>query len=70
MQFHGAPDTAHDWVSTGKSNFEAYMHYLATHQFKVIALRDLQRYKGSDREPADPMAIIRARQRMLSEKAE
>ncbi len=62
MQFHGAPDTAHNWVSTEKQNFEAFMHYLAINQFKVLALRDLEKYAGTNREPVDPMAIIRTRQ--------
>ncbi len=47
LQFHGAPDTAHSWVSTEQQNFEAYMHYLAMHQYKVIALRDLSKYQGT-----------------------
>lgn len=67
MQFHGAPDTAHDWVSTAKSNFEAYMHYLATHEFKVIALRDLQKYTRTDQEPADPMSVIFTRKKQLTQ---
>lgn len=61
MQFHGAPDTAHDWVSTKQQNFEAYMHYLAINKFKVIALRDLDQYIDTDRVPADPFAIIESR---------
>jgi len=28
LQFHGVPDTAHDWVSSSEQNFEAYMKYL------------------------------------------
>ena len=65
LQFHGAPDTAHNWVSTEQQSFEAYMHYLATHQFKVIALRDLSNYSGTLIEPADPMTVIRERQKSL-----
>jgi len=65
LQFHGAPDTAHNWVSTAQQNFEAYMHYLATHGYKVIALRDLSNYAGAQIEPADPMAIIHERQSAL-----
>ncbi|HUP79089.1 MAG TPA: polysaccharide deacetylase family protein, partial [Pirellula sp.] len=41
LQFHGVPDTAHDWVSTASDKFEAYMHYLATEKYRVVALRDL-----------------------------
>jgi peptidoglycan/xylan/chitin deacetylase (PgdA/CDA1 family) len=68
LQFHGAPDTAHNWVSTEQQNFEAYMHYLATHDFKVIALRDLIHYTGTETEPANPMTIIQERQRVLQQK--
>lgn len=65
LQFHGTPDTAHDWVSTEQQNFEAFMHYLATHGYKVIALRELSKYAGTRAEPTDPMAIIKDRQRGL-----
>lgn len=67
MQFHGAPDTAHEWVNSPQQNFEAYMHFLALHQYKVIALRDLQKYGGTRTEPADPMEVIRARQQTLAQ---
>lgn len=65
LQFHGTPDTAHDWVSTEQQNFEAFMHYLATHGYKVKALRDLVEYAGTRVEPVDPMAVIKERQRGL-----
>ena len=61
LQFHGVPDTAHDWVSSSIDRFEAYLHYLATHDFQVIALRDLTRFVDPNRVPEDPMAIIRSR---------
>ena len=66
LQFHGAPDTAHSWVSTAQENFDAYMHYLATNNFKVIALRDLANYTGTQTEPADAMTIIQERQKSLA----
>lgn len=65
MQFHGAPDTAHNWVSTQQQMFEAYIHYLATEKYKVIALRDLAPYEGTSAIPADPQAIITSRQKAL-----
>jgi peptidoglycan-N-acetylglucosamine deacetylase len=68
LQFHGAPDTAHNWVSTEQQNFEAYMHYLATHEYKVIALRDLGKYAGTDIEPTDPLTVIQDRKKVLQEK--
>jgi peptidoglycan-N-acetylglucosamine deacetylase len=66
LQFHGVPDTAHSWVSTQQERFESYMHYLAVNQFTVIALRDLQKFIGTDLEPAEPLAIIRTRQQSLA----
>ncbi len=68
LQFHGAPDTAHSWVSTAQQNFDAYMHYLAANDFKVIALRDLANYSRTQAEPADPLAIIQERQKSLAPK--
>src|SRR5215469_7400364 len=44
LQFHGVPDTAHDWVTTSRKQFEEYMEYLADIKFQVIALRDLAKY--------------------------
>ena len=44
LTVHGVPDVAHDWVSTPPALFEAYLQYLHTHHYKVIALRDLARY--------------------------
>jgi peptidoglycan/xylan/chitin deacetylase (PgdA/CDA1 family) len=68
LQFHGAPDTAHGWVSTSQQNFEAYMNYLASQQFRVIALRDLAKYEGTQIEPEDAMRIIEHRKRTLASK--
>lgn len=65
LQFHGTPDTAHSWVNTPKEKFEAFMHYLAVNQFKVIALRDLSQYQKTLVEPADANAIIQSRQKQL-----
>ncbi|MEQ1825587.1 MAG: polysaccharide deacetylase family protein [Pirellula sp.] len=65
LQFHGAPDTAHDWVSTSHQNFEAYMHYLAINRFQVISLRDLEKYQRTIAEPEDPKAVIEERKRVL-----
>lgn len=62
LQFHGVPDTAHDWVSSSQANFAAYMNYLAVHQYHVLALRDVTRYVDPQHEPADPFAVIRWRQ--------
>jgi peptidoglycan/xylan/chitin deacetylase (PgdA/CDA1 family) len=69
LQFHGVPDTAHDWVVTPQARFEAYMNYLAEHRYKVIALRDLARYVDPDAVPKDPLAAIAERKARLSQDA-
>jgi len=61
LQFHGAPDTAHEWVNTPPEKFEAYMEYLATNGFTVLALRDVARYVDPDVAPVDPFAVIESR---------
>ncbi len=66
LQFHGVPDTAHDWVSTAEQSFEAYLRFLAIEKYQVIALRELSLYAGTRREPSDPLAIIRSRQETLA----
>jgi len=63
MQFHGAPDTAHSWVNTPLENFSAYMNYLATNEYQVIALRDLAKYVDPLVEPSDPNAVMERRKR-------
>lgn len=47
LQFHGVPDTAHDWVSLGQQNFVAFMKYLALNDFQVIAMRDVSTTRTS-----------------------
>jgi peptidoglycan/xylan/chitin deacetylase (PgdA/CDA1 family) len=65
LQFHGVPDTAHDWVSTQQQNFEAYLKYLKLNGFEVIALRDLSRYQRCQSTPSDPLQVIHQRQAEL-----
>ncbi len=67
LQFHGVPDTAHDWVSTRRERFEAFMKYLADHKYKVIALRDLERYVDPTVVPADPFGVIEDRKRLIEQ---
>jgi peptidoglycan/xylan/chitin deacetylase (PgdA/CDA1 family) len=67
LQFHGVPDTAHDWVTTSKEKFEAFMKYLADNSFHVIALRDLSRYVDPKIAPSNPWAVIENRQRQLGD---
>lgn len=41
--FHGAPDLAHPQVSVPPETFQIYLDYLRANQFKVVAMRDLDR---------------------------
>ena len=66
LQFHGAPDTAHNWVSSTQQNFEAYMKYLKLEDYKVIALRDLQKYVNPAVVPDDHNAVIETRKAALN----
>ncbi len=66
LQFHGAPDTAHDWVSTPTERFEAYMRYLAGNGYKVIAIRDLAKYVDPSVAPQDANGVIADRQALLA----
>ncbi len=65
LQFHGVPDTAHDWVSTSKEQFEAFMQYLADEKFTVLALRDLERFVDPSVVPTDPFEVIEDRKNLL-----
>jgi len=66
LQFHGAPDTAHAWVNTPRDKFEEYMKHLATHDFKVISMRDLERYVDPKIAPQDPNGVIEDRKKTLA----
>lgn len=66
LQFHGVPDTAHAWVNTSRENFEAYMNYLAVHDYQVIAMRDLARYVDQDVTPSNPTEVIEDRKQRLA----
>ena len=68
LQFHGVPDTAHDWVTTTKEQFESYMEYLAENKFTVIAMRDLARYVDPAVAPNDPFGVIDDRKKLLEAK--
>ena len=61
LQFHGVPDTAHDWVSVKKESFEAFLQYLTDGKYTVIAMRDLAKYVDPDVAPTDPWGAIEDR---------
>ncbi len=65
LQFHGAPDDAHAWVSTPSDRFQLYMRYLVENNFKVIALRDLARFVDPDVAPRVPEFVMNDRKRSL-----
>ena len=47
LTIHGVPDYAHDWVTTPPALFEEYLKHLKENKYKVIALRDLNKYVNS-----------------------
>ncbi|MFM7412401.1 MAG: polysaccharide deacetylase family protein [Planctomycetota bacterium] len=68
LQFHGVPDTAHDWVSTPGVRFRDFMLYLARHRFKVIAMRELATCVDPAIVPTDPLGPIEDRRRRISKR--
>ncbi|MBS0201984.1 MAG: polysaccharide deacetylase family protein [Planctomycetes bacterium] len=66
LQFHGVPDTAHDWVSVPPKDFEIYMKYLADEKYTVIAMKDLARYVNPDIAPSDPNGVIEDRKKRIA----
>jgi peptidoglycan/xylan/chitin deacetylase (PgdA/CDA1 family) len=68
LQFHGVPDTAHDWVNSTKEQFESYMKYLADNKFTVIAMRDLAKYVDPAVNPNDPFGVLEDRKKLIEAK--
>jgi peptidoglycan/xylan/chitin deacetylase (PgdA/CDA1 family) len=68
LQFHGVPDTAHDWVNSTKEQFESYMKYLADNNFTVIAMRDLAKFVDPTVNPSDPFGVIEDRKDLIEAK--
>ncbi len=68
LQFHGVPDMAHSWVNTSPQNFEAYMKFLATNHFTVIAMRDLAKYVDPEIAPSKPLNVVADRQQSVAKK--
>jgi peptidoglycan/xylan/chitin deacetylase (PgdA/CDA1 family) len=66
LQFHGVPDTAHDWVSTRQEKFAEFMLYLADEQCTVIAMRDLAKYVDPTVTPNDPLGVIEDRKKLIA----
>lgn len=61
LQFHGVPDRQHPWVSTPPHRFKEFMTYLKENGYRVVALRDLERWVDLSIQPADPGQAIRRR---------
>jgi len=68
LQFHGVPDTAHDWVSTRKDQFEAFMKHLEDEKYTVIPLRDLAKYVDPEVVPSNPFGVIEDRKKLIESK--
>ncbi len=68
LQFHGVPDLVHPWVHSPVQRFEEYMNYLDEHDFRVIALGDLERYVDPANAPSAPQGVIEDRRRSLDRK--
>jgi len=66
LQFHGVPDRAHPWVHTAREQFEAYMKYLAVHDYQVVAMRDLEKFIDPDLVPRNPQEVHADRKRTLA----
>ena len=66
LQFHGVPDTAHDWVSVQPKDFEAYMQYLADEKYTVIAMKDLARFVDPSIAPSNPNGVIEDRKKLIA----
>jgi len=62
------PDTAHDWVSSTKEQFESHMKYLADNKFTVIAMRDLAKFVDPAVNPNDPFGVIEDRKNLIKAK--
>ena len=62
LQFRGArnvPDEAHPWVNTPPERFREYMGYLNENKYRVVALRDVERYIDRRNLPDDPLIQVR-----------
>ena len=49
LTIHGVPDVEHSWVNTPPELFKEYLQFLSDHHFKVISLRDLNKYIDVDK---------------------
>jgi peptidoglycan-N-acetylglucosamine deacetylase len=68
VQFHGVPDLVHTWVHCPVERFQQYMQYLADNHYRVIAMRDLERYVNPTNVPARAWEVIESRQRSQEHK--
>ena len=48
LTIHGVPDVEHPWVNTPPELFKEYLQYLSEYHFKVISLKDLNKYIDVD----------------------
>ncbi len=58
LTFHGVPDLDHPWVHTDPELFERCMAHLQAHDYRVIAMRDLEPYIHASAVASDPYARL------------
>ena len=66
IQFHGVPDTAHNWVNTNYETFEEMMRWLKSSGHTAIAMRDLEKYVDPTITPSDSQFSFKDRQNRLA----
>lgn len=44
LTIHGVPDIEHPWVNTPPDLFKEFLNYLYKNNYKVIAIKDLNKY--------------------------
>ncbi len=66
IQFHGVPDTAHNWVNTNYETFEEMMRWLKSSGHTGISLGDLEKYVDPTITPSDWQFPIQDRQKRIA----
>ena len=67
LQFHGVPDIEHAWVSSRQEFFRECMVHLKSGGYRVVALRDLERYVDPEVAPPAPLEVVERRKGTITE---